>query len=93
MSDLTAESLTVRLERVSSAALRSGAFPEAITRLVESVAVASTHALALELLDRERVRSDPASAEEPSPPPPRYASRPSATGLRGCQPLTSQPYE
>ena len=52
MSDLTAESLTVRLERVSSAALRSGAFPEAITRLVESVAVASTHALALELLDR-----------------------------------------
>jgi hypothetical protein len=67
VSDLTAASLTIRLERVSSAALRSGAAPTAIARLVESAAVASTHALALELLDREGVQSDPASAEEPLP--------------------------
>lgn len=54
MSDLTAASLTVRLERVSSAALRSGASAAAIAQLVESAAVASAHALALELLDGER---------------------------------------
>jgi hypothetical protein len=42
--------LTARLQRLSSAALRSGADAPAIARLLEAASVATMHAVALDLL-------------------------------------------
>jgi hypothetical protein len=62
MSVPTATSLAARVEDLSSAAVRSGASAVAIARLLESVSVATMHAVALDLLYVKRV-----PAEEPAP--------------------------
>jgi hypothetical protein len=50
MGDRLARVLTARLEEVASAAERTGAPPDAVARLLESAAVATMRAVALDLL-------------------------------------------
>jgi hypothetical protein len=61
--DGPARMLSARLEAVASAAERSGASAEAVGRLLESAAVASVRAVALELLAGRTTRA-PAELRE-----------------------------
>jgi hypothetical protein len=53
MSDRVAQSLVTRLDELSSMALRSGAEPAAIARLVESASIATLHGVSLAYLCAE----------------------------------------
>jgi len=68
----SAHTLTSRLEKLSSVALRSGAAAPAIARLLESASVATLHAVALDLLCGEAM---------PEALPRRLEERPAAARL------------
>jgi hypothetical protein len=50
VSDRVAQALVNRLEQLSSAALRSGADPSAVARLLESASLATLHGVSLAYL-------------------------------------------
>jgi hypothetical protein len=56
MSDRLARVLAARLEEVAAAAERSGAPPKVVARLLESAAVATTRAVALDLITATAAR-------------------------------------
>lgn len=60
------EGRIARLQQLASIAERSGADASAIARLLEAAAVATMHAVALELLNAGRLR--PVAAAEQSAP-------------------------
>ena len=67
-AELTARRLALRLDELGAALRSAGVAPDAATALVESAAVATMHAISLELLTAERARTIWHDAHVDAPP-------------------------
>ena len=65
MSDRVAHALVNRLEQLSSAALRSGADPSAVARLLEAASLATLHGVSLAYLCDEPLHEAPTLVDAP----------------------------
>jgi hypothetical protein len=68
MSDRVAQAMVIRLEELSSAALRSGAEASAIARLLESASIATLHGVSLAYLCAEPPLHEVAAPVRTLPP-------------------------